>query len=61
LIEDLAIKLKVTDAEVRDQINSDRKALELAPLPPAAEKKGTFDFILKRKYLTAQDPVSHVP
>ena len=46
MIEDLAIKLKVTDASIREQIDKDRVAIGLGPLKPYAVQN-TWDFLTK--------------
>lgn len=40
LIEDLGIKLEVTELSIRDSINADREMLGLKPLPPHDEDFG---------------------
>jgi hypothetical protein len=58
LIEDLGIKLEVTELSIRDSINADREMLGLKPLPPHDEDFGPqYSFT---KYAKREAPVCHV-
>lgn len=49
LIEDLGIKLQVTEESIRQRIDEERGALGLKPLPPHEDKPGPFHYLKKKE------------
>jgi hypothetical protein len=59
LIENLGIELRITEEYIREQIDKDRVALGLQPLPPHADKPDPWDF-LKKHQPDSVEEVFHV-
>ena len=59
MIEDLGIKLEVSEQSIRESIDEDRIALGLEPLLPH-EEHGPGDWLMKYPKTENDGPVCHV-